>query len=111
MAARLSAGFAVALIVAFGAAVPAAATITVGNTSDAGPGSLRKAVADAPAGETVQLPAGTYTLTGKPLEVKRSVIIEGAGFSQTVIRSGGDFRVIESSGEVPRSLTLAKLTV
>ena len=42
---------------------PAQAAIAVVNTNDSGPGSLRQALIEAPPGETIALPAGTYTLT------------------------------------------------
>jgi hypothetical protein len=39
-----------------------AGTITVINQNDDGPGSLRQAISDAGPGDTVAVPAGTYTL-------------------------------------------------
>ncbi len=47
-------------------ATSAQAAITVTNTADSGPGSLRQAIADAPPGDTIVVPAGTYTLTSGP---------------------------------------------
>ncbi|HMJ36966.1 MAG TPA: choice-of-anchor Q domain-containing protein [Baekduia sp.] len=82
-------------------AVPVAsahASITVANTSDAGAGSLRQAVVDAAPGETVVLPAGTYTLTSGELAVAKSVTISGHGTADTIVRAGGAFRVLHTSG-------------
>jgi hypothetical protein len=82
-------------------AVPVAsahASITVANTSDAGAGSLRQAVIDAAPGETVVLPAGTYTLTTGELVVAKSVTISGHGMADTIVRAGGAFRVLHTSG-------------
>ena len=35
------------------------AAATLSNTNDAGPGSIRQAITDAPPGETIVVPAGT----------------------------------------------------
>jgi len=88
----------------------AEAAITVANQSDSGPGSLRQAIAEAPPGETIVLPAGTYTLTSGALEIeKKSVTISGHGSGDTVIRSGGPFRVIQITG--PLDATISGVTI
>lgn len=84
--------------------------ITVVNTNDSGPGSLRQAVADAPPGETIDLPAGTYTLSSEELTIEKSLTIAGHGAAQTVIRSGGDFRVLDISGS-GNSVTISDVTI
>jgi hypothetical protein len=76
----------------------AGASITVANTNDAGAGSLRQAVADAAPGETVVVPAGTYTFTSGELAVAKSVTISGHGTADTIVRAGGAFRVLHTSG-------------
>jgi hypothetical protein len=78
----------------------AQAAITVTSSGDSGPGTLRQALADAPPGETIDVPAGTYTLTSGPLVVTKSVTIAGQGPASTIVRAGGNFRVIEAEGEL-----------
>jgi hypothetical protein len=58
-----------------------AATVTVSTTNDAGPGSLRDALASAKDGDTIDASgvAGTITLTGGELLVTNSVNIIGSG--------------------------------
>jgi hypothetical protein len=84
---------------------PAQAALTVANTNDSGPGSLRQTVAEAGPGETINLPAGTYTLTSGPLKLTKSVTLAGAGSSGTILRSGGAFRVIEAVGAFDATIT------
>jgi hypothetical protein len=76
----------------------AAAALTVANTNDSGAGSLRAAIEAAPAGETISIPAGTYTLSSGELKIAKSLSLSGAGAGATVIRSGGPFRVVEING-------------
>jgi len=64
-------------------AIPAyAATITVINTNDSGPGSLRQAVGSAQNGDTIvfdlELPA-TILLTSEELVINRNITISGPG--------------------------------
>jgi hypothetical protein len=57
-----------------------AGTITVTNTNDSGPGSLRQALAHANDGDTINFAmTGTIGLTSGELLVDRSVIISGPG--------------------------------
>src|ERR1700690_175308 len=76
----------------------AQAAITVANQNDSGPGSLRQAIAEAPAGETIILPAGTYTLTSEALLITRALTIEGNGATDTTVRAGGDFGIFAFIG-------------
>jgi hypothetical protein len=59
-----------------------ATTITVINTNDSGPGSLRQALADAQNGDTIvfnlNLPA-TISLTSQQLAINRNITISGPG--------------------------------
>src|SRR5262249_38932667 len=87
----------------------ARATITVANQNDSGPGSLRQAVTEAPPGETIVVPPGIYTLTSEPLAISKALTISGGGPGNTVVRSGGQFRVITASGEF--DLTLSGMTI
>ncbi len=76
-----------------GSAATAQAAITVANTNDSGAGSLRQAIAEAPPGETIVVPAGTYTLTSEELLILKPLTFVGAGAGETVVRGGGNFRL------------------
>ena len=95
---RLGAGLLLTLIAAAVLAASAGAA-TVANTNDAGPGSLRQAILDATIGETISVPAGTYTLTSGELVIEKELTIAGAGAAVTTIRSGGVFRVVKAMGQ------------
>jgi hypothetical protein len=68
-------------------AMPArAATITVTNTNDSGPGSLRQALRVANDGDTINFAiTGTITLTSGGLPVNKSLTISGPGKDQLSI--------------------------
>jgi hypothetical protein len=108
---RIKVALSLALIALFAlfAAGSAQAALTVTNTNDSGAGSLRQALAEAGPGETINLPAGTYTLTSAPLKLTKSVTISGAGSSATILSSGGAFRVLEGTG--PLDATISDLTI
>lgn len=75
------------------AAQPArAGTIVVGNTNDSGPRSLRQAISDAVGGDTITIPAGTYSLAS-PLVVDKALTLVGAGARATVLDGGGSTRI------------------
>ena len=78
------------------AAAHAAPPVT--NTNDSGPGSLRDAIGQAGGGETVSVPAGTYTLTSGQLVVNKTLTIAGAGARSTIITAGGSSRVLQATG-------------
>jgi len=86
---------AMAVSILLGASSALAATITVVNTQDTGPGSLRAAIGSAASGDTIDfnvpLPA-TITLT-TPLTFGPSVSIVGPGADSLAI-SGGDSVVV-----------------
>jgi hypothetical protein len=88
----------------------AGATITVTNESDSGPGSLREAISDASAGETIAVPAGTYTLTSGELVIAKSLTIAGSGAGSTIVRAGGASRVFNVSGS-GNEVTISGLTI
>ena len=86
-----------ALLVIVNAPPAKAATITVTNTLDSGPGSLRQAVLAASPGDTVAFESPTFsvpltiTLTSGHIEITKSLIIDGStGGTVTPIVSGGD---------------------
>jgi hypothetical protein len=68
-----------------------AATITVTNTNDSGPGSLRQALADANDGDTinfdVSLKGQTIALTSGELVIDKSITITGPGSDQLAVRT------------------------
>jgi hypothetical protein len=88
----------------------ASAAITVSNGNDAGGGSLRQAIADAPPGETIVVPAGTYTLTSDELTIEKSLTISGHSAADTIIRSGGPFRVFDIGG-AGNNVTISGVTI
>jgi hypothetical protein len=107
---RLGIALLATFLLTLGGATGAEAAITVSNTNDSGPGSLRQAIAEAPPGETIILPAGTYTLTSSELLIpKKSLSIEGHGAADTTIRAGGAFRVFLVA-EAPQ-LTVSGVTI
>ena len=75
----------VLLLYAF--AMPAhAATITVTNTNDSGPGSLRQALVDANDGDTIAFAVtGTIVLTSEGIVIDKDVTISGPGADQLSI--------------------------
>src|SRR4029077_17748746 len=76
---NLRAGFCLALICAVATSVHAD-IITVTNTNDSGPGSLRQALVDANDGDTIEFAVtGTITLMSGQLLVDKSLTISGPG--------------------------------
>jgi hypothetical protein len=91
-------------------AATAQATITVANNNDSGPGSLRQAIVDAAPGETIVVPANTYTLTSAELAIAKSLRIAGHGAGDTILRAGGAFRVVNVSG-AGNEVTISGVTI
>src|SRR5258708_6855039 len=61
-------------------------TISVTNTNDSGPGSLRQALADANDGDTIIFAvSGTITLTSGGLPITKNLTISGPGADQLSI--------------------------
>jgi hypothetical protein len=88
----------------------AEATITVANNNDSGSGSLRQAISDAAPGETIVVPANTYTLSSDELTIEKSITIAGHGAADTTISSGGPFRVLDVSGP-GNNVTISGITI
>ena len=87
-------GMAALLVFAFllgaaGVQVARAASLTVTNLADSGPGSLRQALADAQSGDTItfdpSLAGGTISLTSGKLVVDKDLTITGPGADQLAI--------------------------
>jgi hypothetical protein len=98
-----------------------AATYTVINTNDSGPGSLRQAMLDAQASagddEIVFNPAtnGTPIVLASPLPNLQALggglSVTGNGAAATVISGDGQYRIFNTEAEDPIRLTLKKLTL
>ena len=83
-----------------------APVVTVTNTDDAGAGSLRQAILDAPDGAVIQFDAGiagkTIVLSTGDLDIDKTLIIEGPLPAGTTISGGLTSRVflVEPTGNV-----------
>jgi hypothetical protein len=88
-----------------------AAPITVSSTSDAGPGSLRQAILDAGPGDSIVVPAGTYTLTTGELTIAKSLTITGSGAAGTIIQAGDRSRVLHTGGGPAVNVTITGVTI
>ncbi len=89
-------------------------TLTVLNTADSGPGSLRAEIAGARGGDTIafapSLTGQTITLTSDELAIAKSLKIQGPGAGQLTISGGGSWRVFEVDG-ANTNVTLSGLTI
>jgi hypothetical protein len=91
--------------------VPArAGVITVTNTNDSGPGSLRQALADANDGDTITFAVtDTIGLTSGELLVNRSVTISGPGANNLAVNGNAKSRVFHvASG---KTVTISGLAI
>ena len=71
-----------------------ATTITVTNTNDSGPGSLRQALVDANDGDTIDFAVtGTIGLTNGELLVDKSITISGPGADSLAVNGNANSRV------------------
>src|SRR5512133_3800329 len=69
--------------------------ITVTNTNDSGPGSLRQALVDANDGDTIEFAVtGTIGLTSDELLVDKNVTISGPGSENLAVDANATYRVI-----------------
>ena len=87
-----------------------ATTITVTNTNDSGPGSLRQALVDANDGDTIEFAVtGTIGLTNGELLVARSITIAGPGAQNLAVNGNNQSRVFHiASGQ---TVTISGLTI
>lgn len=97
------------------AASPAsAATITVSNTTDSDPGSLRAAIVAAQPGDTIDLSGVTGTITLlSSLAVDKNVTITGPGSENlTITRTGsGGLFYLQDYGSVSQTTTISGMTL
>jgi hypothetical protein len=108
-------------LLALGAIAPcalAATTIQVKNEADSGAGSLREAVAESHAGDTIEfapaLAGKTITLTGGQIAIKHDLTIAGPGLSQLTIGAGSASRIFDvevQSAETTAAVTISGLTL
>jgi len=87
-----------------------AATITVTNTNDSGPGSLRQALADATDGDTINFSvSGIIRLTSDQLTVNANIVIDGPGANMLTVDGDERGRVFYiSSG---KTVSISGLTI
>jgi len=91
-----------------------AGTITVTNTNNTGPGSLRQALLDASSGDTIKfasaLSGRTITVVDDPLFIQRNVTIDGTSLAQKIKISGGEkmrvFGVFEGVSVTMKSIEI-----
>jgi hypothetical protein len=74
-----------------------AATLTVTNTNDSGPGSLRQVLQDANDADTIQFDAAlngqVINLTSAELAINKNIAISGPGPSQLAVSGSNTFRI------------------
>jgi hypothetical protein len=88
-------------------------TLTVTNSHDSGPGSLRAAIAAAPDGDTIKfagsLRGQTIALTSGELLITTSIDIDGLGSGLVAVSGGGAGRVFEVDAGL--DVTISGLTI
>jgi hypothetical protein len=89
-------------------------TLTVLNSLDSGPGSLRAAIVAANSGDKIVFDPGlggqTITLTSGELVINQGLIIQGPGTDQLTVSGNGDSRVFNLTGRAA-NVTIAGLTI
>jgi len=87
--------------------------LVVTNTNDAGAGSLRQAILDAPSGATISfansLKAQTITPTSGELAINQNLNIDGLGASEQAVSGGGSSSVFDVAGGA--NVTISGLTI
>ena len=105
----------IALLTVGAAGLPAleGATLTVTNTNDSGPGSLRQALQDAADGDTINFSSSlngqTITLTSGQLLVSKSVAISGPGATTLAVNGSHLGRILRTAPGI--DVTLSGLTI
>jgi hypothetical protein len=85
---------------------------TVTNLDDAGPGSLRQAILDTPAGGTVDFQpglSGTITLTSGELAIGKDLTIDGPGASVITVSGNHASRVFDIAASI--TVAISGLTI
>ena len=95
------------VVLAFSSASPVlAATLTVTNLNDSGPGSLRDAIATASPGDTIVFGVtGNITLTSGELVINKNLTINGPGAASLAISGNNLARVLHISGVATVSIS------
>jgi putative cell wall-binding protein len=96
------------------AEVAGAATRTVTDPGDAGPGTLRQLVADAAAGDVIQFdPSITSITLAGPITIDKSLTISGPGSGSLTIDGGSAGRIFYAYGAstVPDDVTISHVTL
>ena len=99
------------LLAALSAAPVSASTLTVTNTNDSGPGSLRDAIANAASGDTIDFSL-TYPATitlASTLTINTSLTISGPGASSALISGNHTVQVLSIGGGI--TVTISGVTI
>ena len=81
--------FTISTLLLYAVTIPAlATTITVTNTNDSGPGSLRQAILNASSGDTINFAPSvtTVTLTSGELVIDKNLTITGPGANRLTVQ-------------------------
>ena len=83
-----------------------AATLSVTNLADSGPGTLRQAIADAQSGDTITFAtAGTITLNGSSLHIANNLTITGQGPGNLSVSGNNASRVFDVAPSATASIS------
>ena len=107
----LATGMAATVVATAGLAV--AASVTVTNCDDSGPGTLRQAVVDAASGDTIAfaspLGCNVITLTTGEILIDKNLTISGPGATELAVSGNSSSRVFNVGGS--RTVVISGLTV
>lgn len=95
-------------LVLFVAATAQADTLHVTTDAESGPGSLGATILEAGAGDTIEIPAGTYYLTEGDTLIAQGNILRGAGADQTTIVPTGGGDALTSANVVDATIAPAE---
>ncbi|PYK09889.1 MAG: hypothetical protein DME65_11150, partial [Verrucomicrobia bacterium] len=101
-------------VLLFSATIATAATITVTNGNDNGPGSLRQAIFGASSGDTINFAANVTTvrLTSSELQIDKNLTITGPGADRLTLRrstTAPAFRILDIISNV--TVSISSLTI
>ena len=108
---RSATTFAIGMLLLCAVAIPVhATTITVTNTNDSGPGSLRQALADANDGDTITFAVtGEIQLTSGELVIDNSITISGPGADSLTLLGDFQTRILHVTPGL--TVTISGLTI